>query len=122
MKNLDFFHGAASFVENKIVEVNGELLTAENIVIWVGSRPSIPPIEWLENVPYMTSTGALKNKKLPKKLLVIWGWYIAVELGHAYGWFGSEVHFFVRSWLVWAVDREIKEEFEDEFSQKYYIY
>jgi pyruvate/2-oxoglutarate dehydrogenase complex dihydrolipoamide dehydrogenase (E3) component len=33
VKNLEFFHGAASFVENKIVEVNGDLLTAENIVI-----------------------------------------------------------------------------------------
>ena len=62
------------------------------------------------------------NKKLPNKLLVIWGWYIAVELGHAYGWFGSEVHFFVRSGLVWAVDTEIKAEFEAEFSQKYNIH
>ena len=122
VKNLEFFHGAASFVENKIVEVNGQLLTAENIVIWVGSRPSVPPIEWLVDVPYMTSTGALKNKKLPKKLLVIWGGYIAVELGHAYGWFGTEVHFFVRSGLVWAVDNEIKDEFEAEFSHKYNIH
>ncbi len=120
--NLEFFHGKASFVKNKIIEINWELITAENIVVWVGSRPSVPPIEWLTDVPYMTSTGALKNKKLPKKLLVIWGWYIAVELGHAYGWFGSEVHFFVRSWLVWAVDNEIKQEFENEFSKKYHIH
>lgn len=120
--NLDYFHGKARFLENKIIEINWEKLTAEKIIIWIGSRPSIPPIQWLEDVPYMTSTGALTNKKLPKKLLVIWGWYIAVELGHAYGWFGSQVHFFVRSGLVWAVDKEIQEEFEKEFSNKYYIH
>lgn len=122
IENLEFFHGAARFVENKIIEVNWELLTAERIVVWVGSRPSVPPIEWLADVPYMTSTQALKNKKLQKKLLVIWGGYIAVELWHAYGWLGSETHFFVRSGLVWAVDNEIKEEFEAEFSKKYHIH
>jgi len=122
VKNLDFFHGKASFVENKIIEINWEKISAENIIIWVGSRPLSPSIVGLEEVPYMTSTWALRNKKLPKKLLVIWWWYIAVELGHAYWGFWSEVHFFVRSWLVWAVDKEIKEEFERDFSQKYNIH
>jgi len=33
----------------------------------------------------MTSKDALKNDKLPKKMIVIGGGYIAVELGHVYG-------------------------------------
>ena len=41
----------------------------------------------------MTSTEALRRTTLPKKLIVIGAGYIAVELGHAYGALGCEVHF-----------------------------
>jgi pyruvate/2-oxoglutarate dehydrogenase complex dihydrolipoamide dehydrogenase (E3) component len=46
-------------------------MTAPHIFIATGSRPMIPQIEGLEGTPYMTSTEALQNKKLPKSLIVI---------------------------------------------------
>src|SRR3990167_7268769 len=69
--NITYYHGHAKFVSNKVVEVNGEQLTAEKIFIAVGSRPQIPEIPGLEGTPYLTSAEALRNTKLPKTMVVI---------------------------------------------------
>lgn len=115
--NIDFIRGTARFVSDKIVEVNGEHLTAEKIFIAVGTRPQIPNIPGLEGTPYMTSTEALRNTKLPKVMVVIGAGYIATELGHAYGSLGTEVHFLVRSKLLRQEDAQVSEEFTRIFSQ-----
>jgi len=120
--NIDYYKGEAMFVSDKVVQVNGEELTAEKIFISVGARPQIPKIEGLEGTPYMTSTEALRNTELPKKLIVIGAGYIAVELGHAYGALGSEVHFLVRSSFLRHEDSEVSEEFTRVFSQKYNVH
>eukprot|EP00494_Astrolonche_serrata_P028898 UN29165 len=41
--NIDLYRGHARFVEAKVVEVNGEKLTAEKIYIATGTRPAAPP-------------------------------------------------------------------------------
>lgn len=118
-ENIDLYMWAWKFVSNKVVEVNWEQMTAPHIFIATGSRPMIPQIEGLEGTPYMTSTEALQNKKLPKSLIVIWGWYIATELWHFYWWVGSKVKFLVRSEMLRAEDKEIREEFTKAFSNLY---
>src|SRR3989344_1474972 len=95
-KNFDFYDGHGKFVSDKIVEVNGKRITAKKIFIVTGARPLIPPIPGLSGIPFMTSTDALRSRKLPRKLLVIGGGYIACELGYAYSALGSEVHWLVR--------------------------
>jgi dihydrolipoamide dehydrogenase len=117
--NMDYFHGAARFVSNYVVEVNSEQLTAPKIFIAVGSRPSVPAIPGLEGTPFWTSTEALRNTRLPKKLIVIGASYIAVELGHAYGALGSEVDFVVRSRFLRREDGEVAAEFARVFMKKY---
>lgn len=121
-KNIDLYKGIARFVDHKIVEVNGERLTADKIYIATGTRPSIPPIEGLKDTPFMTSREALRNKKQPKKLIVIGGGYIAAELGHFYGAMGTEVHFLVRSGMIKAEDKKIREVFEQNFSSRYSVH
>lgn len=120
--NIDYYHGEAKFVSNKVIHVCGEEITAEKIFIGVGARPQIPNIEGLADTPYMTSTEALRNTNLPKKLIAIGAGYIAVELGHAYGALGSEVDFLVRSRFLRAEDSEVAEEFSRVFSQKYNVH
>jgi len=122
IENLTLYRWHASFVENKIVEVNGEYMSADTIYIATGSTPSIPPIEWLAWTPYMTSKEALSNKKLPKKMIVIWGWYIAVELWHVYGAAGTDVHFLVRSGMIKAEDKDVREAFQKDFSERYNVH
>lgn len=109
--NVDFYHAEASFVSDKVVAVDGEEITAERIFIATGSRPAVPPIEGLEGTPFMTSREALRNTKLPKKMIVIGGGYIAMELGYFYSAMGVEVHYIVRSGVLSHEDGEIVEEF-----------
>ncbi|HIJ11177.1 TPA: dihydrolipoyl dehydrogenase [Candidatus Woesearchaeota archaeon] len=121
--NPTYYKGHARFVSDKVVEVNGTKMTAKRIFIATGARPNIPPIEGLKGTPYMTSTEALRARKLPKKLLVIGGGYIACELGHAYGALGADVHLIVRGeTLLRKEDSEIQKEFVRKFSKDYNVH
>jgi mycothione reductase len=115
-RNLDYYHGHAKFVSNKAIEVNGKNITAKKIFIATGARSSIPPIAGLGGTPYMTSTEALRNTKLPKNLIVIGGGYIACELGHAYAAYGSRVQFVVRKErFLMREDEDVSEAFTKAF-------
>jgi len=120
--NIDYYRGKATFVSNKVVAVNGDDLTADKIFIAVGSRPLIPNIPGLAGTPYITSTEALRNTVLPKKMLVLGAGYIAVELGHAYASFGCEVHFLVRSTFLRQEDIDIRQEFDRVFSTRHRVH
>ena len=117
--NIDYYKAQAKFVADKIVKVNGEQLTADRIFIAVGARPAIPHIPGLAGTPFMTSTEALRNTELPKKLIVLGAGYIAVELGYAYGALGTDVEFVVRSRFLRKEDSQIAEEFTRVFSNKF---
>lgn len=120
--NIDYIRGSAKFAGPKIVEVNGEHLTADKIFIAVGTRPYVPDIPGLQGTPYMTSTEALRNTKLPKVMVVIGAGYIATEIGHAYGSLGTEVHFLVRSKLLRNEDAQVSEEFTRVFTQNHNVH
>lgn len=120
--NIDFYHAQAKFISNKVIEVNGEQLTADKIFIGVGTRPQIPNIPGLKDTPFMTSTEALRNTKLPKKMIVIGAGYIATELAHAYQALGAETHILVRSRLLRKEDSQVSEEFTRVFSRYHHLY
>jgi len=120
--HIDVYHDHARFLSNKVISVNGKEMTADKIFIAVGSRPHIPFIDGLEETPYMTSRIALRSTELPRKMLVIGGGYIAVELGCAYQSFGSQVEFILRSEFLRKEDKDIKKEFDKVFSQHHVVH
>ena len=122
IENITLYKWHARFVEDKVVEIDGEKISADTIYIATGSVPAIPNIPGLEWTPYMTSRDALANADLPKKMIVIGGGYIAVELGHVYWAAGCDVHFLVRSGMIKAEDRDIREAFEKDFAQRYNVH
>lgn len=97
-------------------------ITADRVFLAAGCMPFVPDIPGLKGTPYMTSTEALRTTELPKKLIVIGGGYIAVELGHYFGGLGSEVHMMARSKLLKNVDAEVRDEFEAGFSKHYNVH
>ena len=121
-ENITLYKWYAKFIEDKVVEVNEEKISWDKIYIATGSIPQVPPIEWLSDTPYMTSKEALRNTKLPKKMIVIGGGYIAVELGHVYAAAGCDVHFLVRSGMIKAEDKDIREVFERDFAERYNVH
>jgi dihydrolipoamide dehydrogenase len=91
---IDRFEGVGSFVDAHTVKVTGkkeETLKAKNIVIATGSKPaSLPGIE-IDKKRVITSTEALVLSELPKKMAVIGGGVIGLELGSVYARLGTEV-------------------------------
>src|SRR5260370_21324061 len=52
---IKVYYGHAAIIERHTVAVDGRVLTGEQLLIATGSRPSLPPIEGLDQVPYLTS-------------------------------------------------------------------
>jgi mycothione reductase len=89
--NITVFKSIGRFAGRKVLEVGGEEITAETIVIAAGARPALPRIDGLENVPFITSDQALRLSEQPRKMVVIGGGYIAAEMAHFFGALGTEV-------------------------------
>ncbi len=93
---IDVYYGQAHFVSPRAIAVDGQILEAEHFLIATGSRPYIPDVEGLEEVPYMTSDlltagEAAEMWELPASLIILGGGYIALELGQMFQRFGTKV-------------------------------
>ncbi len=120
--HITLYSGTAKFLDDKVIAVNGEEITADKIFIAVGTRPTIPNIPGLAGTPFMTSTEALRLTTLPESMIIIGGGYIACELGHAYASLGTKTTFLVRSKLLRHEDAEISAEFHRVFSRHHAIH
>lgn len=83
--------GDARIISPWAVQVNGETLTARNIVIASGARPRIPEIPGLNALNYLTSDTVWDIVELPERLLVLGAGPIGCELAQAFAELGSEV-------------------------------
>jgi pyruvate/2-oxoglutarate dehydrogenase complex dihydrolipoamide dehydrogenase (E3) component/uncharacterized membrane protein YdjX (TVP38/TMEM64 family) len=83
--------GEAKIISPYEVSVNGKVLTTRNIVVGTGARPSIPPIDGIDNVEYFTSDTIWNIREQPKNLLVLGGGPIGSELTQAFARLGSNV-------------------------------
>jgi dihydrolipoamide dehydrogenase len=92
---IDTFMGDARFVTKNKVEVTGKdgkkTLEAKNLVVAVGSTPIEIPGFPFDGDAVWSSTHALAPKKLPKRMIVIGGGYIGLELGLVYHKLGTEI-------------------------------
>lgn len=100
IKDMDRFRlirGQARFTSNRAVEVNGETISGEKILIATGAQPDIPAIPGLNNVSYLTNQEAFELEELPRSLIVIGGRYIALEIAQLFARLGSKVTVLQRS-------------------------
>lgn len=91
---VDVIKGFARFVDAHTVEVNGETLTADHILIATGGRPVHPSIPGAEYG--IDSDGFFELPALPKRVAIVGAGYIAVELAGVINGLGAEAHLFVR--------------------------
>ena len=118
LDGLDVYKGYARFIDDKVLEVDGERIKAENIVVSVGTRPSVPAIPGLDGVPYITSDEALRLPALPRKMTVIGAGYIGAEIAHMFGSLGTQVTIIGRGpRLLKNEDDAVSERFTEVFGR-----
>ena len=93
---VDVHHGIGSFVDKNTVKVSDKdgketLLTSKNIIISTGSKPNFFPGMEPDKKRIITSTEALNMTEIPKKMLVIGGGVIGLELGSVFGRLGTQI-------------------------------
>jgi mycothione reductase len=124
----DLYEGEGRFVDERTVEIvsgedEGARVRAERVLIAAGTRPAIPPIDGVEDVDYLTSTEALRLETPPDHLLIVGGGYIAAELGHFFGTFGSDVTIVGRRPnLLPDADEEVAAAFTDRYADRFTVH
>lgn len=90
---IDWKKGLATFQDAHTIKVGDETVTAKNVVIATGSSVTPLPDVEVDNAGgiVVDSTGALELKLVPKKMVVIGGGVIGLELGSVWRRLGSEV-------------------------------
>jgi|TARA_Y200000002_G_scaffold383127_1_gene403414 dihydrolipoamide dehydrogenase len=115
---VTYFKGkGVLFSKNDIVvydsSKNRTNIKAKNIVIATGSEASSLPGVDVDEKNIVSSTGALSFNKVPKRLAVIGGGYIGLEMGSVWSRLGSEVTVIeYLDYITPGMDREISNEFQ----------
>ncbi len=93
---IDTYEGLGSFEDKNTILVtksdgSTEKLTAKNVIIATGSKPTALPFLPVDKKRIITSTEALTLKEVPKRMVVIGGGVIGLELGSVYARLGTKV-------------------------------
>lgn len=93
----EIIFGSPCFISKNEIEVSlknsGKKITmkAKRFCISTGSSPFVPPIEGMEKTGYITNEEVFHIKRQPKRLVVLGGGAIGVELGQSFQRLGSKV-------------------------------
>ena len=113
--NVTLFEGHARFTDVRTLDTGtGETITAEHVVIASGSRPQIPDVPGLEDVPFHTSDTVMRVDDLPERVLILGGGFVSAEFAHVFSAFGAHVTVVNRSGLLLREeDRDVATRFTE---------
>ena len=119
-ENETAFTSRARFIGEKTLDVGGEEVRGDIIVIAAGSRPFVPDIEGLAGTPFVTTDEALRLPEQPRRLVILGGGYVAAEMAHFFGNLGTEVTIVNRSHtLLGKEDEEVSQAFTKVYQRKF---
>lgn len=112
---ITVLHGHAAFTGPRSVCFTpptgpAQELSAKRIFINTGTRATIPDIDGLDGLPYLTTTQLLDLTELPEHLLILGGGYIGVEFSQMFRRFGSAV-------TIVEMHRQLLEQEDDDVCQ-----
>tara|TARA_B100000700_G_scaffold281040_1_gene331381 strand:+ start:343 stop:1743 length:1401 start_codon:yes stop_codon:yes gene_type:complete len=114
---VTYFRGTGSFKSTNKISIKDQqkketIIEADKVIICTGSEPiSIPGIDFDEKI-IISSTGALSLEAVPKKMIIVGGGYIGLEMGSVWSRLGSEVHVIeFLDHITPGMDKEISNEF-----------
>lgn len=82
---------AGRFIDKHTIEAGDYLIKPKRAAVATGSKPFIPPIPGIEEVPYLTNETLFDVTEQPEHLIVVGAGPIGCELAQAFGMLGSKV-------------------------------
>jgi len=108
--------GRGVIADPHTVEVNGQRLTAEKILVAVGGWPQVPDFPGKEHV--ITSNEALDLKKRPQRVVIVGGGFIAVEFAGIFNALGSDVTLVIRAGqILRGFDQDVRATLAEELEK-----
>ena len=120
---VDIFQCKGRIHSPRVVETDtGHLLRGKSVVIATGSSPVIPSIQGLNSVNYLTNESIFSITSLPKRLAILGGGPIGVEMAQAFARFGTQVTLLeTRDQLLPHEDRDIVRDVESVLARELVI-
>lgn len=110
--DIAHIRGRGRFVGDRAVEVNGDRLSADHVLIAVGGAPAWPDIPGADLG--ISSDGFFELERCPERVVVVGGGYIAVELSGMFQALGAEVSMVIRRDLpLRGFDQSIRQALQD---------
>lgn len=114
---VTLLEGHARLLDAHNVEVDGQRFSAKHILVATGGWPQVPDIPGKEHA--ITSNEAFFLERLPRRVLVVGGGYIAVEFASIFNGLGAETTLLYRRDLfLRGFDRSVREHLRDELGKK----
>lgn len=88
---IDVYMGSARFINERQIEVDGQILDFKKAVIATGARARIPQLSGLDTVDYLTNENVFNLTELPQRLICVGGGPIGCELAQAFHRLGAKV-------------------------------
>ncbi len=123
-RGVEVYKGTKAIFENSnTVKLEGEntgKIKFEKAIVATGSVPAMPKTFAINDPRVMDSTGALLLPDVPKRLLIIGGGYIGLEIGTVYAALGSKVVVVeATDGLLPTADRDLVKPLEDRLRKKF---
>jgi len=117
---VDVFRGVASFSSPDTIVVDGTEISSDRFILATGSRPAVPAIAGLAEVPYLTSDTVMRLGALPESMLVLGGGYIAAEMSHVFGSLGTRVTIVTRGpQMLSQHDVDVRNKFTEIYAKQF---
>ncbi|MBL6927821.1 MAG: glutathione-disulfide reductase [Rhodospirillales bacterium] len=115
--SVEVLRGRAVLSDPHTVEIDGKSYSAEKILLACGGWPTMPQIPGIEHV--ITSNEALELLKLPKRMVIVGGGYIAVEFAGIFNALGSDVTIIIRApEILRGFDEDVRATLSAEMEKK----
>jgi dihydrolipoamide dehydrogenase len=90
-RGVSVFRGEARVTARGVLEIAGQTLESDRIIIATGSDPAIPRIDGLEEAGYWTNREATTLDEVPDDVVVLGGGPVGIELGQMLRRYGASV-------------------------------
>lgn len=105
---IEILTGTAAFEDRHHIKVDGRVISTDRVILAVGTRPMIPPIDGLDRIDYLTNENLYELDELPKSVIILGGGVDGLEYASALGRLGVGVTVVeMATRLLPGVDREL---------------